>query len=130
MRCVKKLESTSFRYYRDPLFLSSSLLYGLNRFGIKPLTSTHSFFHHYFNDILLVPVVLPLVLWLHGKWKLRSISAFPSWKEITFHVILWSILIEGLFPLLFHHGTADFNDVIAYISGAIISGFIWCRTMT
>src|SRR5258705_66036 len=50
-----------FRYFADPLCIVCCLAYVVNRFLLKP--HWHSgFFHSYFNDALLIPCALPLVL--------------------------------------------------------------------
>jgi hypothetical protein len=114
-----------FRYARDPLFLLASLLYLLNRTLLKPHLQI-PFLHNYLNDLLLIPCALPLVLLLQRKLQLRKVDAPPRFSEIFFHLIIWSILFEGLAPHLIHT-TSDPYDLLAYGTGGIISWLIWKR---
>lgn len=86
-----------FRYGLDPLFLGACLLYALNRWGLKPQTSL-SFFHDHFNDILLIPAALPLVLWVQRLLGLRRHDEAPTRREIVGHLIVWSLLSEAVLP--------------------------------
>ena len=114
-----------FRYVRDPLFLLSLLLYLLNRTLLKPHFQT-PFLHNYLNDLLLIPCALPLVLLLQRKLRLRKQDDPPTFSEISFHLIIWSLLFEGIAPHLIRT-TRDPYDLLAYWGGGIISWIIWKR---
>ena len=114
-----------FRYARDPLFLLSCLLYLLNRTLLKPHFQI-PFLHNYFNDLLLIPCALPLVLLLQRKLRLREVDCPPTFFEISFHLVIWSLLFEGVAPHLIH-STGDPYDPLAYWAGGIISWLIWKR---
>jgi hypothetical protein len=112
-----------FGYWRDPLFLICCALYAANRWLIKP--HVHSpFFHGQFNDCLLIPCALPLVLWLQRRLNLRKHDAPPTFSEITLHLFVWSVMCEGLGPR-FMHVTGDPLDVVAYVIGGVLAGFWW-----
>jgi hypothetical protein len=118
--------ATPFRYLRDPLFLGASLLYGLNRLFLKPrFGHLLPFLHNHWNDCLLVPTALPVLLWIFRKTSLRKRDAPPTWREITEWTLLWSILFEGVFPRFFHLGTADWRDALCYAAGAAAAGALW-----
>ncbi|MBI3192139.1 MAG: hypothetical protein HYZ36_05680, partial [Pedosphaera parvula] len=53
-----------FRYVGDRLGVAAALLYGINRWFLKP-TGVSGFMHDYFNDMLLIPAALPVVLAVH-----------------------------------------------------------------
>ncbi|MCO5053320.1 MAG: hypothetical protein M9920_13585 [Verrucomicrobiae bacterium] len=114
----------SFRYLADPLFLLGCGAYALNRWGLKPHWSA-GFLHSHFNDLWLIPCALPPVLWVQSWLKLRPPESPPQFREILFHVILWSVLFEGLEPLLRARSTADIRDVLAYLIGGILAGLWW-----
>jgi len=117
-----------FSYWRDPLFLIAALGYALNRWLIKPLTLS-PFLHGHFNDLLVIPAALPLVLWMQRFTRLRQHDMPPTWAEIGCHLAIWSVICEVIGPRWLHHGTADIWDVAAYGAGAIVAGLWWNRSM-
>jgi len=116
-----------FGYARDPLCLLAIGLYALNRWGLKP-TLDIRFLHDHFNDLLLIPAALPLVLWVQRKLGWRDHHRAPEAKEITLHLIVWGLIAEVAGPFLFAHATGDWRDLIAYIVGATFAGFWWQTT--
>jgi hypothetical protein len=116
-----------FRYGLDPLCLTAIGFYCVNRWWAKP--ALHSaFLHGYFNDLLLIPAALPLVLWLQRKLGLRAGDGPPSFYEVAMHLVVWSLVCEALGPLLFHRGTPDWADVASYTVGAAVALAFWQRT--
>lgn len=114
-----------FGYWRDPLFLACSILYAINRWGLKP--HLHSkLLHHQFNDLLLIPCALPLVLWAQRRLGLRPHDRFPGWNEIVLHVGVWSIVCEWIGPRLMP-ATGDWKDVVAYALGGWLAWQWWRR---
>ena len=79
----------------------------------------------HFNDLLLIPAALPFVLWLNRRFGWRSHDAAPDAREIALHTALWALICEGIGPRWFHHGTADWRDVVAYATGAVIAWMFW-----
>ncbi|MEX2382175.1 MAG: hypothetical protein WD490_07320 [Opitutales bacterium] len=118
---------THFRYVGDALCCVSCVLYGLNRWILKPQVPV-GFFHTHFNDLLLIPCALPLMLLLHRKLGLRLHDGPPTAGEIALHFAVWSILMEVLGPRWIMHATADPRDILAYAVGAIAAGLWWNRT--
>jgi len=113
-----------FRYAWDPVCLAACGGYTVNRWMI-PLSFKGYFLRNYFNDTLLIPAALPLVLWLHQKFKWRPAEARPTWSEIVLHWAVWSVAAEVVAPHFFARATGDVWDVAAYGGGAIIAGLIW-----
>ncbi len=113
-----------FGYGRDGLCLGVLSLYALNRWVLK-LVVVSSFLGGQFNDVLLIPAALPLVLWVQRGLRIRKHDLPPSWGEIGLHFLVWSIVCEGIGPWWFHRGTSDLLDVIAYAMGATAAGFWW-----
>lgn len=113
-----------FRYGRDPLCIAACACYAVNRWWI-PLAIKGVFLRGYFNDVLLIPAALPLVLWLHRRLGLRRDDVRPRWPEILLHVTVWSLAAEVIAPSLFSRATGDPWDVVAYVGGGLLSGIIW-----
>lgn len=101
-------------------------VYTINRFLIKPIAPHYwHWIHNWFQDFLLVPSLLPLILWGLRKLDLRTHDRVPTWPEILLHTSWWSFFFEFFGPRVLHKGTADIGDVIAYFTGGILSGLIW-----
>lgn len=113
-----------FRYARDPVCLAACAAYAVNRW-LVPATFKGVFLRSYFNDTLLIPAALPLILWLHQKLRWRPAEARPTWSEIVMHWAVWSVAAELVAPRLFSRATGDPWDVVAYGAGAFAAGLIW-----
>ena len=113
-----------FRYLQDPLCLAACAAYAVNRW-LVPLVWKGIFLRGYFNDTLLIPAALPLMLWLHRRIGLRPDDQRPRWTEIGLHTVAWSVAAELVAPHLFARATGDPWDVAAYAGGALLSGLIW-----
>jgi hypothetical protein len=116
-----------FGYLRDRLFLAAVAGYTLNRWLLKPLFPS-PFLHGHFNDLLLIPAALPVVLWLQRIFGLREHDLTPSWAEMIFHLAVWSLICEFIGPYWLHHGTADLWDVVDYAVGGIAACLWWNRS--
>ena len=113
-----------FRYACDPLCAAACACYAVNRW-LVPLAVKGFFLRNYFDDTLLIPAALPLLLWAHQRFGWRRAEAKPAWNEILLHTAVWSIAAELIAPRLFTHATGDPWDVAAYAGGALVSGVIW-----
>jgi ubiquinone/menaquinone biosynthesis C-methylase UbiE len=116
----------SFRYALDPLCLSACVLYAINRWLIVPVCSW-PFLHQHFDDVLLIPAALPLILGLQRRTGLRSHDRPPTFPEIFGHFLIWSLVAELLGPRVFPWTVGDPLDVVAYALGALIAGAWWNR---
>lgn len=116
----------AFQYERDPVCVVSCALYALNRWGLKP--RLHSpFLHDHFNDLLLIPCALPLLLRMHRWLGLRTHDLPPEPAEIALYCCLWSVLFEVIGPRLVTWSVGDPWDAVAYAIGGIVSGCWWNR---
>lgn len=116
----------SFGYLRDPLCLVACALYAVNRWLLKP--RIHSpFLHDHFNDLLLMPCALPVLLLLQRWLKLRPHDLPPTPGEIMLYWVVWSILFEVIGPHIKRGAVGDPWDVLAYAVGGILAGLWWHR---
>lgn len=115
-----------FRYFRDPLFLTACVAYGINRCCIKPWAAP-GFMMFHFNDLWLIPCALPPVLWLHRRLGLRAQDGPPQPGEIAGHLVVWSLLFEWILPRITSRPGSDPTDVVVYTAGALIAGLWWNR---
>ncbi|HEY3854124.1 MAG TPA: class I SAM-dependent methyltransferase [Verrucomicrobiae bacterium] len=112
-----------FGFVFDPLFLICCGLYAANRWWIKP--HFHSaFFHDWFNDLLLIPCALPLLLLIQYWLGLREHDGAPTFWEVASHVIGWSILFEVIGPHILPT-TGDPLDAAAYAVGGVVAWVVW-----
>lgn len=114
-----------FGYWRDPACWLGCLLYALNRWLLKPRVDS-GFLHSHFNDLLLIPCALPLLLFIQRKLNWRQHDAPPTAGEIFGHVLVWSVLFEWLGPHLMRT-VGDIRDVLAYCAGAALAALWWHR---
>jgi hypothetical protein len=115
-----------FHYHRDRLFWIACSLYALNRWVLKPRIHSH-FLHDYFNDLLLIPCALPLLLASQRWVGLRSHDQLPTMGEISLYLVVWSILFEVIGPHIMPGTVGDPLDVVAYTFGALFSAVWWHR---
>ena len=80
----------------------------------------------YLNDLLLIPCALPLVLWVHASLGWRNKESYPTLNELIGHLMVWSIIAEGVGPKLISHAVPDYGDVLAYVVGGM-SAYAWWR---
>jgi hypothetical protein len=113
-----------FGYMRDPLCVVACLLYLVNRCWLRQDLGG-VFMSGHFNDLLLIPAALPLVLWVQRKLGVRAHDQRPRWQEIGMHVAVWTMAAEIVTPLFTQRATADWRDAIAYAVGALAAGTWW-----
>ncbi|MEZ0299528.1 MAG: hypothetical protein ACAI35_23985 [Candidatus Methylacidiphilales bacterium] len=105
-----------------------------NRLIIKPmvlpllpgfLSLPSAFFHCHFNDFLLVPVILPLFLWMYRLLGLRRHDYPPGMGETALHVMLWAIFFEVYGPRFLHRSVGDPWDAVSYVAGGLCAWVLW-----
>ncbi len=126
-----------FRYLQDRLFWVSIAAYAANRLIVRPHLSGffHSHLHwasqflqSHFDDLLLMPAALPVVLWVQQITGLRRHSQPPGWREMFAHLAIWSVMCKVVGPVWLHIGVADPWDVLFFAAGGIIACLWWNRT--
>jgi hypothetical protein len=117
---------TSFRYFADPLCVGALVVYAMNRWLFKPYGIGGEFGRCYLNDVLCLPLLLPMILYLQRRLGLRRHDAAPLLWEMLQHWLVFSVVFELILPLYpqWFRSTADPLDVAAYLAGGI-SGWLW-----
>lgn len=99
-----------------------------NRLVIKPHYPHRwwgwHFVHGHLNDSMLVPVALPVFLWVYGQLKLRHLGA-PTLREVLGHALIWSVTFEWFAPNYLRHSTGDVWDVVSYFVGGLVAWLAW-----
>ena len=114
---------------RDALWLASVALFILNNWWIKP-NFAGWFWHSSLNDILCLPVWMPVCVWILTQFKLRHRQP-PRPLEIAVCLLFWSVVFEIVLPrteVFGHFSAGDPFDVLAYAIGGVI-GWIWWKTV-
>lgn len=117
----------TFRYYLDPVHLTCLGVYWIHRLVIRRHCE-YAILNSYLNDLLVVPVVLPPMLWVMRELTLRRHDEPPSFSEIMIPIFVWSVLFEILLPRIPmdpQRFFADPVDVLAYLLGGILAGLKW-----
>lgn len=111
------------------LALISALVYLINRWILMPRPGTSVFFRDYLGDILALPVYLPLSLYLSFKLEIVPAAYQLNHFHVLGAVILFSVIFEGIVPLIDASATSDPFDMLAYLFGGFIVYFVdtFCR---
>ena len=126
----------SFGYLQGRLFLFSLSAYALNRLLLRPhlgcffQTRVHwlwPFLHSHFDDLLMMPAALPVMLWVQRQLHLRKHDRPPGWREMFAHLALWSFMCKVVGPLYLHIGVADPWDVLFFAAGGVAACLWWHR---
>ena len=116
-----------FGYLKDPLFLTCFVLYWMNRFVIKNIPH-HQFFDSHFNDLICIPFLVPILLYVARKLRLRRHDQPPLVHEVMIPVLVWSVMFEIIFPQQPYWAkwlTGDPYDIMFYSAGGCFSIWFW-----
>ena len=115
-----------YKHVRDPLFIVAIVLYCVNKFILQRYSFINgTFIESYMSDILLVPVLLPVLIWVVAKAGWRSLSMRPSHWEILATLIPVIAVCEYIGPVYLGKGVADPFDILAYAAGGSVSWLYW-----
>jgi len=112
---------------KDRIFIGSLLLYLMNRLLTYVFGFSNTLLSSYFNDFLLVPCCVPLLLFLIERCGFRKVYVPPRLIEVVIPLVIWSIAFEIVGPLYFKKGVSDFFDILAYWIGGALSWYLWNR---
>ncbi len=116
-----------FRYLADPMCIAALGLYALNRFVLKPHHIGGWFTHGYLNDVLCLPLFVPIILYIEHVIRLRRHAGFPRvWETVqcwAAFALVFQVVIPR-FPKTFI-AAGDPWDILAYLAGGILAGCYW-----
>jgi len=119
--------SRPFRYFADPICIACLILYAVNRWYFKPHRIGGWFTEGYVNDLICLPLLLPMILYGQRLFRLRKHDGFPRLWEVLQHAVIFSIVFEIIiprYPKVFT-STADPWDAVSYFVGGIAAWLVW-----
>ncbi len=125
------MKSGPFRYFADPVCIVSLSLYAINRFILKPHHIGGWFTHGYLNDVLCLPLFVPMILYVQRLIGLRRHDGYPRAWELFQHWLIFSVVFEVIIPRMpsTFDSTADPYDVLAYLAGGVVA-WLWWRWLS
>src|SRR4051812_42789120 len=105
---------TPFRYALDPVSILAGILYLVGRFGLRPHHLGGAFVRDYLNDVLCLPLFLPLILYIQRRLRLRMHDELPRLWEVLQSWVVFSIVFELILPRCapYFRSTSDSLDVV------------------
>ncbi len=92
----------------------------INKIGLElNIWDSCLFLNSYLNDLLFVPILIPLMFTSFYYLGLRN-QSYPSKAELLVHICLWSLVSEYISPKYLHQGYSDPWDVACYFLGGAI----------
>jgi len=118
-----------FRYFADPICISAIIIYAVNRFLLKPHGIGGTFGSWYLNDVLCLPLFLPMILYVQRRIGLRTHDGPPRMWEVLQHWAIFSVVFEIILPRFpqYFRTVADPMDVMAYLIGGMFAWMWWRR---
>ena len=117
----------SFRYLKDPVFLTSLFAYSLN-WWLERQSLSPRMAQWYLNDLICIPFWVPIIVQISRWLGLRGHDSRPNMIEIGIPLLMVAVLFEVILPSteMFHHkAIADPYDVQCYVIGAMVANLIW-----
>jgi hypothetical protein len=116
-----------FRYFTDPLCFATIVFYAANRWLFKPWDLSGEFGRCYLNDVLCLPMLLPMILCVQRRLGVRRHDAPPRLWEVVQHCLVFSVVFELILPSYpqWFRSTADPLDVVAYLAGGVGAWLWW-----
>jgi hypothetical protein len=109
--------------YLIGLALLAAIIYFVQRIFTAWGASNH-FLASYLGDFLALPVYLPLSLYLAHRLGLLGPSFTLKFSHILGAVLIFSLIFEGIIPLLDPRSIADTGDILAYLLGGMLVYFV------
>jgi hypothetical protein len=104
------------------------VVYALGRWVLKPEHLGGWFVHDYLNDVICLPLFLPIILGIQRRLRIRRHDLPPTLFEVAHNWVVFSVLFELILPRLrCFDSIADPWDAVAYLIGGIGACVWWNR---
>ena len=101
-------------------------IYVLNRWVLKPHHIGGWLVHNYLNDLLCLPIFLPIILRLQSALHIRRHHLPPTLLELIHNWLIFSVLYYFVFPNLpAFSSVADPWNSVAYLIGGLAAYGWW-----
>src|SRR5437867_2312156 len=93
---------------------------------MKPHHVGGALVHDYLNDLLCLPLFLPIILRVQRLLRIRRHDLPPTIFEALHNWVVFSIIYELVLPRLsMFRSVADGWDVVAYLVGGVFAYAYW-----
>ena len=109
--------------------VASLIVYPINRFYLKPHHIGGWFTHGYLNDVLCLPLFVPMILYVQYVLGVRKHRDFPRLWEVFQSFLAFTLVFQFItprFPKTFITA-GDHYDIIAYFAGGLVACIYWSR---
>ena len=113
---------------RHLFYISAGLVYTTIYVSRRQHIALNEWINNYVTDLLAVPIVLSIVLWLIQRIPRYNRESL-SWQMVLLAWIYMSIVFESMLPLMSPRYTSDPLDVLCYLIGSV-SYIIMARSST
>ena len=123
------MSSRRFQYLGDPVCIAAAIIYLVNRLYLKPHAMSGTFGEWYLNDVLCLPLFLPVILYVQRRMEVRFHDGPPRLWEVLQQWAIFSVLFEVILPRFpqYFRTTGDPWDVVAYLVGGMAAWLWWNR---
>ena len=102
----------------NPWFLAGCIIW-LVVITARKFSNPIPWLNGYLDDAVAIPVIASLGLWFQRVFIYKNNYYVLAPGHVAFIVIYVSLIFEGLLPLLSKNYTADWIDVLLYITGGL-----------
>jgi hypothetical protein len=116
-----------FQYWSDPICVTCVIFAALNRYYLKPHRIGGHFTIAYLNDVICLPLFVPIILYIQRRLRVRLHDGYPRLWEILQNWAIFAILYKVIlvrFPHVYRVAR-DPIDVIAYLAGGLAAWLFW-----
>ncbi len=104
---------------KNTIFVFSTLLFVVNQLMEKQFGIFIPFIHAYLDDLLCMPVVLTMTLYILQMLLKEERYRFSK-SQVIIAIIYFSVMFELVLPAFSNKYTSDVMDIAAYSIGALV----------
>jgi hypothetical protein len=90
------LSTRPFRYFADPVCIACLIIYPINRWYLKPHRIGGHFTVAWLNDVLCLPLFLPMILYLQRRLGVRWNDDPPRMWEVLQNWVIFCVVFQGI----------------------------------